>query len=37
MLGVAGLAFAWIARSFRGDSMLAPERNAARPEPVAAD
>ena len=38
MLGVAGLAFAWIARSFRGDSMLAPETRAApRREAVAAD
>ena len=38
MLGVAGLAFAWIARSFRGDSMLAPEtRVAPRREAVAAD
>jgi hypothetical protein len=37
MLGVAALAFAWIARSFRDDAMLAPERQGARPEPVAAD
>ena len=38
MLGVAALAFAWIARSFRGDSMLAPEtRTAGRAQPVAAD
>jgi Na+/proline symporter len=37
MLGVAALAFAWIARSFRGDSMLAPERGVANPRAVAAD
>ena len=37
MLGVAALAFAWIARSFRGDSMVAPERGVANPRAVAAD
>jgi Na+/proline symporter len=37
MLGVAALAFAWIARSFRGDSMIAPETRVRTPHPVAAD
>jgi Na+/proline symporter len=37
LLGVAALAFAWIARSFRNDDMLAPETAAGRPERVAAD